>query len=75
MVHSPKMLIADEPTGNLDPTNAADIIDLLQRINAAGTLVVLATHNKEIVNALKRRVILVRAGNIVSDQQVGQYVL
>lgn len=75
MVHSPKMLIADEPTGNLDPTNAADIIDLLQRINAAGTLVVLATHNKEIVNALKRRVILVRSGQIISDEQVGQYVL
>jgi cell division transport system ATP-binding protein len=75
MVHSPKMLIADEPTGNLDPTNAADIIDLLQRINAAGTLVVLATHNKEIVNALKRRVILVRSGQIISDEQIGQYVL
>lgn len=75
MVHSPKMLIADEPTGNLDPTNAGDIIGLLERINASGTLVVLATHNKEIVNALKRRVILVRAGHIISDEKVGQYVL
>lgn len=75
MVHSPKMLIADEPTGNLDPENAADIIDLLVRINSSGTLVVLATHNKEIVNALKRRVVLVRAGKIMSDEKIGQYVL
>lgn len=75
MVHSPKILIADEPTGNLDPENTRDIIDLLQRINAAGTLVILATHNKEVVNALRRRVILVRAGKVMSDQQEGQYVL
>lgn len=75
MVHSPKILIADEPTGNLDPENAADIIDLLQRINAAGTLVVLATHNKEVVNRLKRRVILIRAGKMMSDEKIGQYVL
>lgn len=75
MVHSPKLLIADEPTGNLDPENASDIIDLLVRINASGTLVVLATHNKEIVNALRRRVILIRAGKVMSDEKVGQYVL
>lgn len=75
MVHSPKILIADEPTGNLDPDNAKDIIELLLRINAAGTIVVLATHNKEIVNALRRRVILIRAGKVMSDQAVGQYVL
>ncbi len=75
MVHSPKILIADEPTGNLDPENAADIIELLQRINTAGTLVILATHNKEIVNALRRRVVLVRAGKIMSDEKIGQYVL
>lgn len=75
MVHSPKMLIADEPTGNLDPENTKDIIDLLLRINSAGTLVVLATHNKEVVNALRRRVILIRAGKVMSDEKVGQYVL
>ncbi len=75
MVHSPKILIADEPTGNLDPENTKDIIELLLRINAAGTLVILATHNKEVVNALRRRVILVRGGRIMSDQKVGQYVL
>lgn len=75
MVHSPKLLIADEPTGNLDPENASDIIELLQRINGAGTLVVLATHNKEVVNSLRRRVILVRAGKVMSDQEVGRYIL
>ncbi len=75
MVHSPKILIADEPTGNLDPENAREIIELLLRINQAGTMVLLATHNKEIVNALRRRVILVRAGKVMSDEKVGQYVL
>lgn len=75
MVHSPKILIADEPTGNLDPENAKEIIELLLRINSTGTLVILATHNKEIVNALRRRVILIRAGKVMSDQEVGQYIL
>ncbi len=75
MVHSPKILIADEPTGNLDPENSREIIELLQRINSAGTVVVLATHNKEVVNALHRRVILVRSGKIMSDQMNGQYML
>lgn len=75
MVHSPKILIADEPTGNLDPQNTAEIIELLQRINAAGCIVILATHNKEVVNELRRRVILIRAGKVMSDQKVGQYVL
>jgi cell division transport system ATP-binding protein len=74
MVHSPKILIADEPTGNLDPDNTKDIIELLQRINTAGTLVILATHNKEVVNGLKRRVILIKGGKVMSDQKVGQYV-
>ncbi len=75
MVHSPKILIADEPTGNLDPENTREIIELLLRINASGTVVVLATHNKEVVNALRRRVILVRSGKIMSDQKNGQYML
>lgn len=75
MVHSPKILIADEPTGNLDPENTREIIELLQRINAAGCIVILATHNKEVVNELRRRVILIRAGKVMSDQKVGQYVL
>lgn len=75
MVHSPKILIADEPTGNLDPENTREIMELLLRINAAGTIVILATHNREVVNELRRRVILIRGGKVMSDQKVGQYVL
>jgi cell division transport system ATP-binding protein len=75
MIHSPKILIADEPTGNLDPENTKEIIELLLRINAAGTLVILATHNKEVVNDLQRRVILIKGGKVMSDQKVGQYVI
>jgi cell division transport system ATP-binding protein len=75
LVHRPKILLADEPTGNLDSINANDIIDLLLRINKFGTTVVLVTHNREIVNSLKRRVITLDAGIIVNDQEVGKYVL
>lgn len=75
MIHSPKILIADEPTGNLDPTTTAEIMQLLQRINRSGTTVVLATHNKQVVDELKRRVIAMEHGRIVSDEQVGTYVL
>ncbi|MDP4038607.1 MAG: cell division ATP-binding protein FtsE [bacterium] len=75
LVRNPKILIADEPTGNLDPKNAWDIIELLIKINRFGTTVVLATHNKEIVNTLKRRVITLSRGRIVKDDKVGKYVL
>ncbi|MBI4948292.1 cell division ATP-binding protein FtsE [Candidatus Berkelbacteria bacterium] len=75
LVHSPKILIADEPTGNLDPINAWEIIDLLYRINQRGTTVILATHNKQIVDRIQKRVILMKAGQIVSDQAGGKYVI
>lgn len=75
LVHRPKILIADEPTGNLDSINTREIIDLLLRINEFGTTVVLVTHNREVVNALKRRVITLDQGQVVSDQDVGRYVL
>lgn len=75
LVHGPKILIADEPTGNLDPQNAAEIIELFQTIHAKGTTVLLATHNKNIVDRLRRRVVLMRAGEIVSDQAVAKYML
>lgn len=75
LVHSPKILIADEPTGNLDPVNAWEIIELLERINRRGTIVILATHNKAIVDRLKRRVILLKGGKIVSDMMKGGYVI
>ena len=75
LVHSPKILIADEPTGNLDPVNAWEIIELLGRINSRGTIVILATHNKSIVDRLKRRVVLIKNGKIISDKYRGGYVI
>jgi len=75
LVHRPKILLADEPTGNLDSLNANDIIELLIRINKFGTTVILVTHNREIVNRLKRRVITIDSGEIVGDQERGKYVL
>ncbi len=75
LIHRPKILLADEPTGNLDALNAKDIIDLLLKINEFGTTVVLVTHNKDIVNALKKRVITIENGAITQDQKVGKYVI
>lgn len=75
LVHSPKILIADEPTGNLDPINTWEIIELLYRINSRGTTVILATHNRQVVDRMQRRVILMKSGKIVSDQSSGRYVI
>lgn len=75
LVHRPKILVADEPTGNLDTINTQEIIDLLQKINQFGTTVLLVTHNREVVNALRRRVITIDRGRVVSDQEVGKYLL
>lgn len=75
LVHRPKILLADEPTGNLDTINTREIIDLLEKINAFGTTVVLVTHNREVVNALRRRVITLANGRVVSDHQEGKYLL
>jgi cell division transport system ATP-binding protein len=73
IVRQPKILIADEPTGNLDPKHAWDVIKVLEKINRFGTTVLLTTHNQEIVNALKRRVVTIKDGHIVSDRAGGQY--
>lgn len=75
LVHRPKILLADEPTGNLDSLNANEIIELMLRINKFGTTVILVTHNREIVNRLKKRVITIDDGVIISDQAVGKYIL
>jgi cell division transport system ATP-binding protein len=75
LVHQPKILLADEPTGNLDAINANEIIDLLLRINKFGTTVILVTHNKEIVNHLNHRVVTMEHGRIISDQENGKYLL
>ncbi|MCI9545993.1 MAG: cell division ATP-binding protein FtsE [Lachnospiraceae bacterium] len=73
LVNRPDILLADEPTGNLDPQNAAEIMRLLEEINDRGTTVVVVTHNKEIVNAMKKRVVAMRKGVIISDEQEGEY--
>ena len=73
LVNRPDILRADEPTGNLDPQNATEIRRLLVEINDRGTTVVVVTHNKEIVNAMKKRVVAMRKGVIISDEQEGEY--
>lgn len=75
LVHAPKILIADEPTGNLDPVNTWEIIELLYRINQKGTTIILATHNRQVVDRIQRRVVLMKAGKIISDQRGGKYVI
>jgi len=75
LAHRPKILIADEPTGNLDSVNTREIIDLLQKINKFKTTVMLVTHNREVVNSLKKRVIGLEDGRIVYDQLRGRYIL
>lgn len=73
VVRQPKILIADEPTGNLDPKHSWEIVKLLEKINRYGTTVLLTTHNVDIVNKLKRRVITIDHGKIVSDEAKGSY--
>jgi cell division transport system ATP-binding protein len=73
LVHDPKMLIADEPTGNLDPVTSWDLIQLLIQINSMGTTVLMATHNQEIVNAMRRRVLALEHGTLVRDESGAAY--
>jgi len=75
LVHRPALIIADEPTGNLDPISAWGIIQLLLKINKLGTTVVLATHDKDIVNNVKRRVITLDQGRIIRDHSKGRYAI
>ena len=75
LAHRPKILLADEPTGNLDSINSRDIIDLLKKINDFGTTVILVTHNRDVVNDLNRRVITLDDGVIISDKQRGKYLI
>jgi cell division transport system ATP-binding protein len=75
LVHRPALIIADEPTGNLDPISAWGIIQLLLKINKLGTTIVLATHDKDIVNNVKRRVITLDQGRIIRDHSKGRYAI
>ena len=74
LVNKPEILLADEPTGNLDPKNSWEIMRLLEDVNKKGTTVVVVTHNKEIVNMMKKRVITLKHGEIISDEQKGGYI-
>jgi len=74
LVNNPPILLADEPTGNLDPRNSWEIMKLLEEINKRGTTVLVVTHNREIVNAMRKRVITVKKGMIVSDEEKGEYI-
>lgn len=74
LINKPSILLADEPTGNLDPKNSWEIMMLLEEINAAGTTVIVVTHNREIVNAMQKRVVTMKKGVIVSDEEEGEYI-
>ena len=73
LVPGPRLIVADEPTGNLDPATAWEIMQLLLRINANGSTVVMATHNREIVDLLRRRVVAIENGRVVRDDRSGTY--
>lgn len=74
LIHRPDIILADEPTGNLDPYNALDVIRLLLKIHELGTTVILATHNKEIINSLGKRVITLEEGRVIRDEEKGRFV-
>lgn len=73
LVNNPSILLADEPTGNLDPKNSWEIMKLLEEINESGTTVIVVTHNREIVNAMHKRVIAMKKGVVISDEEGGEY--
>ncbi len=75
IINQPDLLIADEPTGNLDPVNTYEIVQILKRINDLGTTVILTTHNKGIIDILGKRVVTMEEGKIIRDNAKGKYVL
>lgn len=75
LIHRPEVILADEPTGNLDLLNTWDVVRLLLKINELGTIIILATHDREIINNLNRRVITLNKGRIIRDEENGKYIL
>jgi len=75
LIHRPDVILADEPTGNLDPYNTSEIINLLLKIHQLGTTIILATHDKEIINSLNKRVITLENGRIIKDERRGKFIL
>ena len=74
LINKPTILLADEPTGNLDPNNSWEIMKLMEKINENGTTVIVVTHNREIVNAMKKRVVTMKKGVIIEDEEEGTYI-
>ena len=74
LINKPPILLCDEPTGNLDPKNSWEIMKLLEQINKRGTTIIVVTHNKEIVNEMQKRVITLKKGVIISDEEKGGYI-
>lgn len=75
LIHGPDIIIADEPTGNLDPINTWDIIKLLLKINELGTAIILTSHNKDVINKIGKRVISLENGKVIRDELNGQYII
>jgi len=75
LAQRPELILADEPTGDLDPINTWEIIKLITKINELGTAIILATHNKEVINTLNKRVISIDSGKIIRDEEEGRYLI
>ena len=75
IINQPELIVADEPTGNLDPINTYEIIQILKKINDLGTTVILTTHNRGVVDSVGRRVITLEKGKIVRDDKDGKYII
>jgi cell division transport system ATP-binding protein len=75
IINQPDVIVADEPTGNLDPINTYDIIQILKKINDLGTTIILTTHNKGVIDALGKRVLTMENGRIIRDEDKGKYVI
>ncbi|MFC1663694.1 cell division ATP-binding protein FtsE [Patescibacteria group bacterium] len=75
LIHRPRVILADEPTGNLDPYHSSDIIRLLLKIHELGTTIILATHDKETIDSLRKRVITLEKGRIIRDEEKGRFII
>lgn len=75
IITSPELIIADEPTGNLDPINATEVVNILKKINDLGTTIILTTHNKSVIDQIKKRVITLENGRIIRDEKEGKYMI
>lgn len=75
IINQPELIVADEPTGNLDPINTYEIVEILKKINELGTTIIITTHNKGVIDAIGKRVITIDSGKVVRDDAKGKYIL